>query len=132
MLLPVPLATAVPLPAAVNTDQVSVVLSASVAFSVRANAVGSLSSDMVTLTLLPSLITGALFSGVTVMVKSCVSLRSPSLTCNCTLAVHASAPFSGGVHCTRPVLETLMPAGPLSNDQVADGPSTSLALAWYW
>src|SRR5690606_9545947 len=115
LLLPVPVARAVPFVAALATDQVRVALSASVAFSVRANAVGVPSSDMLTLTLSPSLISGALFTGVTLMVKDWVAgatpFSPPSATCTVTSAVQAAAPFSPGVQLIAPVELMLMPAG---------------------
>src|SRR5690606_1721950 len=77
LLLPVPLTTTVPLVAAVATDQVRVLLSISVAFSVRAKAVGVPSSDMLTLTLSPSVMTGASLTASTVMVHDWVAGAAP-------------------------------------------------------
>ena len=135
MLLPVPLADAVPSVAAVRIDQVKALLSISVAFSVRAKAVGVPSSDMLTLTLSPSAMTGASLTPSTVMVHDWVAgtapFSPPSATCTATSAL--LMPFAG-VHVTRPVAEMFMPLGACVSEKERSVPllasSGSLTASW--
>ena len=77
---PVPETVAVPCPACNVTDQVNVApVSGPVAFSVRPNVVGMLSSDIVTGALAPSVMTGGSFSGWTVTFTMTSSVNVPSL-----------------------------------------------------
>src|SRR5690606_41704265 len=90
----------------------SVVLSPSVALSTSANAVGVPSSDMVTLVLSPSVMTGASFTAVTLMVQLCVAAAAPSSppTATSTVTLALVTP-SAGDQSIRPVVEKVMPPG---------------------
>ena len=72
-------------------------------------------------------ISGASFTGVTVIFKDCVSVNSPSDTLK-TAGITPTTP-SNGVHMTTPDSLTVIPSGPETKDQVKASLSASVAEA---